>query len=48
MGYKKYYRISHGDNEFANSRNHINRIENFWDITEAGLNKFREIAKRTL
>ena len=47
MGYKKHYRISHGDNEFANGRNHINGIENFWEIAKARLNKFRGLSKRT-
>lgn len=47
MGYKKHYRISHGDNEFANGRNHINGIENFWGIAKARLNKFRGLSKRT-
>lgn len=47
MGYKKHYRISHGDNEFANGRNHINGIENFWGIAKARLNKFRWLSKRT-
>ena len=47
MGYKKHYRISHGDNEFANGRNHINGIENFWGIAKARLNKFRGLSKKT-
>lgn len=34
LGYKKHYRISHGKNEFANGRNHINGIENFWVIAK--------------
>ena len=44
---KKHYRISHGDNEFANGRNHINGIENFWGIAKARLNKFRGLSKKT-
>lgn len=47
MGYKKHYRISHGDNEFANGRNHINGIENFWGIAKSRLNKFRGLSKKT-
>ena len=47
MGYKKHYRISHGNNEFANGRNHINGIENFWGIAKSRLNKFRGLSKRT-
>jgi len=47
MGYKKHYRISHGNNEFANGRNHINGIENFWGIAKARLSKFRGLSKKT-
>ena len=47
MGYKKHYRISHGNNEFANGRNHINGIENFWGIAKSRLNKFRGLSKKT-
>ena len=28
-GYKKHYRVKHGENEFADENNHINGIENF-------------------
>lgn len=47
MGYKKHHRIAHGDNEFANGRNHINGIENFWGIAKARLSKFRGVSKKT-
>jgi transposase len=47
MGYKKHYRISHGKNEFANGRNHINGIENFWGIAKERLGKFRGMSKQT-
>ena len=38
LGYKKHYRVYHGNNEFAKKekrgkkkiKNHINGIENFW------------------
>ena len=30
LGYKKHHRVQHGNNEFANSKSHINGIENFW------------------
>jgi len=29
-GYKQYYRIKHSENQFADGKNHINGIENFW------------------
>ena len=47
FGYKKHRRIKHGENEFANGRNHINGIENFWAIAKSRLSKFRGISKKT-
>ena len=47
FGYKKHYRVKHGDNEFADGRSHINGIENFWAIAKGRLNKFRGISKST-
>jgi transposase len=44
-GYKKHYRVNHGDNEFANRHNHINGIENFWGLCKVRLAKFRGIHK---
>ena len=29
-GHKKYYRVTHCENVFANGRAHVNGIENFW------------------
>ena len=46
-GYKKHYRVNHGDNEFANEHNHINGIENFWGLCKVRLAKFRGIHKLT-
>ncbi len=43
-GYKKHYRVHHGDNEFvqrANPSNHINGIENFWGVAKVRLTKLR-------
>lgn len=45
VGYKKHYRIYHGENEFAAGPNHINGIENFWGIAKTRLSKFRGIHK---
>ncbi len=47
FGYKKHYRVKHGENEFANGHNHINGIENFWAIAKSRLSKFRGISKDT-
>ncbi|MFA5688000.1 MAG: IS1595 family transposase [Kiritimatiellales bacterium] len=47
FGYRKHYRIHHGENEFAAGRNHINGIENFWSIAKVRLSKFRGIHKST-
>ena len=44
-GYKKHYRIKHGENEFAKGHNHINGIENFWGLCKVRLGKFRGIHK---
>jgi transposase len=40
LGYKKHYRVQHGNNEFANSNSHINGIENYWGIAIMRLEKF--------
>jgi transposase len=44
-GYKKHFRIKHGENEFANGHNHINGIENFWGLCKVRLSKYRGIHK---
>jgi transposase len=44
-GYKRHYRVKHGENEFANGYNHINGIENFWGLCKVRLAKFRGIHK---
>ena len=46
-GYKKHHRVYHNTNEFANGRNHINGIENFWGLAKTRLAKFRGIHKNT-
>lgn len=40
-GYKKHYRVNHGQNEFARGNSHINGIENFWGVAKVRLAKFR-------
>jgi len=47
FGYRKHYRVKHGENEFAKGRNHINGIENFWSIAKTRLAKFKGIPKNT-
>jgi transposase len=47
FGYRKHYRVKHGDNEFANGKNHINGIENFWGLAKTRLSKFRGVHKHT-
>ena len=47
LGYKKHHRVQHGNNEFANSKSHINGIENFWGIAKMRLAKFRGLSKPT-
>jgi transposase len=44
-GYKKHFRVQHGANEFADGRNHINGIENFWGLCKVRLTKFRGVHK---
>jgi len=47
FGYKRHYRVRHGENEFAAGKRHINGIENFWAIAKTRLAKFRGIHHRT-
>ena len=47
MGYRKHYRVNHGQNEFARGRSHINGIENFWGLAKVRLVKFRGIHRQT-
>ena len=42
-GYKQHYRVKHSNNQFADGRNHINGIENFWGLCKVRLSKFRGI-----
>ncbi len=47
-GYKRHYRVNHGNNEFVNRtnpKNHINGIENFWGIAKVRLTKLRGLRK---
>ena len=44
-GAKAHYRVKHSKNEFANGKNHINGIENFWGYAKHRLAKFKGIRK---
>ena len=46
-GYKRHYRVKHGENEFALGHNHINVIENFLEICKVRLAKFRGVHRHT-
>ena len=47
LGFKKCYRVSHGQNEFARGRSHINGIESFWAFAKGQWMKFHGIAEST-
>ena len=47
LGYKKHYRVHHGQNEFANGRRHINGIESFWSYAKRRLMKFHGVPTST-
>ena len=44
-GAKTHYRVKHNQNEFANGKNHINGIENFWGYYKHRLSKFKGIKR---
>ena len=47
LGYKKHYRVHHGNNEFARGKSHINGIESFWLFAKRRLMKFHGIPQST-
>ena len=47
LGYKKHYRVQHGQDQFAKGRNHINGIESFWSFAKARLMKFNGLPSST-
>ena len=47
LGYKKHYRVHHGNDQFANGKRHINGIESFWSYSKRRLMKFHGIPKST-
>lgn len=47
FGYKKHFRVHHGENEFARGNSHINGIESFWGYAKIRLVKFKGIDKKS-
>jgi len=47
LGYKKHYRVRHGNDEFVRGKSHINGIESFWSFAKRRLMKFHGIPKST-
>ena len=47
FGYKKHFRVHHGDNEFVRGNSHINGIESFWGYAKTRLVKFKGIDKNS-
>jgi transposase len=47
LGYKKHFRVNHGQNEFVHGKSHINGIESFWGYSKTRLSKFRGSSKMT-
>ena len=54
FGYKRHYRIKHGESEFSKKekkedgkiiKNHVNGIENFWGLCKVRLARYRGIHK---
>ena len=45
FGFKKHFRVHHGNNEFVRGHSHINGIESFWGFTKTRLAKFRGMDK---
>src|SRR5699024_11726542 len=47
VGFDKHYRVRHGDDEFVNTKSHINGIESFWSFAKRRLTKFNGVPKHT-
>ena len=47
LGYKKHFRVHHGQDEFVHGRSHINGIESFWGYAKTRLYRFRGMSKKT-
>ena len=47
LGYKKHFRVNHGQDEFVQGKSHINGIESFWGFAKTRLSRFRGMSKTT-
>jgi len=47
MGYKKHFRMHHGENVFARGNCRINGIESFWPYAKRRLAKFNGVPRQT-
>ena len=47
IGYKKHFRVDHGNNQFTNGQVHINGIESFWGFAKTRLSKYRGMNRKT-
>jgi transposase-like protein len=47
MGYRKHYRVQHGEDEFVRGTAHINGIEGFWGLAKTRLVKFKGMSRST-
>jgi transposase len=47
LGYRKHFRVQHGEEEFARGKKHINGIESFWSFAKARLLKFHGVPLET-
>jgi len=47
VGYARHLRVNHSDDEFVNTRSHINGIESFWSYAKHRLARFHGIPKHT-
>ena len=47
LGYKKHFRVNHGQDQFVHDKSHINGIESFWGFAKTRLARFRGMNRKT-
>ena len=47
LGYKKHFRVNHGQDQFVHDKSHINGIESFWGFAKTRLSRFQGMNKNT-
>ena len=47
LGYKKHFRVNHGQDQFVHDKSHINGIESFWGYAKTRLSRFRGMNNKT-